>query len=45
MTRDDDYELRQSVPPERLSGRPYLKDEADELALHFDFRTVQSTMS
>ncbi|MFZ5581474.1 MAG: fused MFS/spermidine synthase [Pseudomonadota bacterium] len=45
MARDDDYELRQSVPPERLSGRPYLKDEADELALHFDFRTVQSTMS
>ncbi|HET7775316.1 MAG TPA: transferase [Azospira sp.] len=45
MARDDNYELRQSVPPEHLTGKPYLKEEEDELALHFDFRTVQSTMS
>jgi len=39
------YSVRQEIPPEHLTGKPYLKDDAEELALHFDFRTVQSSMS
>lgn len=42
---DDSYSLRQSVPPAQLSGKPYLKEDGEEVALHFDFRTVQSSMS
>lgn len=45
MAADPAYSLRQEVPPERLSGRPYLRDDGEQLALHFDFRTVQSSMS
>jgi spermidine synthase len=41
----ESYSLRQPAPPEQLTGKPYLKDDEEELALHFDFRTVQSTMS
>ena len=42
---DDPYSLRQTVPPTHLSGKPYLKEDGEEVALHFDFRTVQSAMS
>lgn len=38
------YHLRQTTPPATLTGRPYLCDAGDEVALHFDFATVQSTM-
>lgn len=45
MPDNDSYSLRQTTPPSQLTGKPYLKEDEGEIALHFDFRTVQSTMS
>lgn len=44
MAQDKTYDLYQAIPPDRITGRPYLQEADDQLALHFDFRTVQSTM-